>query len=98
MTPTWKQYEGQAIDGIALLQLLGSGDSSAVFLGDFPGGRCAVKLIPTEGVVPQVHLARWEEASKLSHPHLGRILQWGAGRLGGVSLVYVSMEFAEENL
>jgi TonB family protein len=98
MTPTWKQYEGQAVDGIALLQLLGSGDSSAVFLGDRSGERCAVKLIPTEGVVPQVHLARWEEASKLSHPHLSRILQWGAGRLGGFSLVYVAMEFAEEDL
>lgn len=98
MTPTWKQYEGQAIDGIALVQLLGTGDSSAVFLGDRSGERCAVKLIPTEGVVPQVHLGRWEEASKLSHPHLSRILQWGAGRLGGFSLVYVAMEFAEEDL
>jgi TonB family protein len=49
-------------------------------------------------VVAQLPLSRWEQASKLSHPHLSRILQCGRARLDGVSLVYVAMEFAEEEL
>ena len=98
MIGTWKQYEGQAVDGIALLRLLGSGESSAVFLAERAGERCAIKLVPTEDVVAQLPLSRWEQASKLSHPHLSRILQSGRARLDGISLVYVAMEFAEEEL
>ncbi len=98
MIATWKQQEGQAVDGIALLRLLGSGESSAVFLADRAGERCAIKLVPTEDVVAQLPLSRWEQASKLSHPHLSRILQSGRARLDGIPLVYVAMEFAEEEL
>jgi TonB family protein len=98
MIATWKQHEGQAVDGIALLRLLGSGESSAVFLAERAGERCAIKLVPTEDVVAQLPLSRWEQASKLSHPHLSRILQSGRARLDGISLVYVAMEFAEEEL
>jgi serine/threonine protein kinase len=98
MIATWKQHEGQAVDGIALLRLLGGGESSAVYLAERAGERCAVKLVPTEDVVAQLPLSRWEHASKLSHPHLSRILQWGRGRLDGTPLVYVAMEYAEEEL
>ncbi len=98
MIGTWKQYEGQAVDGIALLRLLGGGESSAVYLAERAGERCAIKLVPTEDVVAQLPLSRWEQASKLAHPHLSRILQCGRARLDGVSLVYVAMEFAEEQL
>jgi TonB family protein len=98
MIATWKEHEGQAVDGIALLRLLGSGESSAVFLAERAGERCAIKLVPTEDVVAQLPLSRWEQASKLSHHHLSRILQSGRARLDGVSLVYVAMEFAEEEL
>jgi eukaryotic-like serine/threonine-protein kinase len=98
MIATWKQHEGQAVEGIALLQLLGGGESSAVYLAERAGERCVVKLVPTEDVVAQLPLSRWEQASKLSHPHLSRILEWGRARLDGISLVYVAMEFAEEEL
>jgi TonB family protein len=98
MIATWKQHEGQAVDGIVLLQLLGSGESSAVFLAERAGERCAIKLVPTEDVVAQLPLSRWEQASKLSHPHLSRIFQCGRANLDGVSLVYVAMEFAEDEL
>jgi hypothetical protein len=98
MIATWKQHEGQAVDGIALLRLLGGGESSAVYLAERAGERCAVKLVPTEDVVAQLPLSRWEAASKLSHPHLTRILHSGRGRLDGTPLVYVAMEYAEEEL
>ncbi|HEY1760210.1 MAG TPA: protein kinase [Bryobacteraceae bacterium] len=98
MIATWKQHEGQAVDGIALLRLLGGGESSAVYLAERAGERCAVKFVPAEEVVAQLPLTRWEQASKLSHPHLSRVFQWGRGLLDGVPLVYVAMEFAEEDL
>jgi periplasmic protein TonB len=98
MIATWKEREGQAVDGIALLRLLGCGESSAVYLAERAGGRCAVKLIPTEDVVAQIPQSRWELAARLSHPHLSRILQWGRVRQDGASLVYVAMEYAEETL
>ena len=98
MIATWKQHEGQAVDGIALLRLLGGGESSAVYLAERAGERCAIKFVPTEDVVAQLLLSRWEQASKLSHPHLCRILQWGRGHLDGVPLVYVALEYAEEEL
>jgi hypothetical protein len=98
MFATWKQHEGQAVDGIALLRLLGSGESSAVFEAELAGERCSIKLVPTEDVVAQVPLSRWEQASKLSHPHLSRILKWGRAQLDGISLVYAAMEYAEEEL
>src|SRR5580700_2759282 len=98
MISTWRQHEGQAVDGVALLRLLNGSPSSAVFLAARAGEQCAIKLVPTEDVVAQLPLSRWERASKLSYPHLTRILQWGGGRLGGVPLVYVAMEFAEEEL
>src|ERR1700729_633611 len=98
MTATWKQHEGQAVDGIPLLRLLGGSESSAVFLGELAGEQCAVKLVPTEETVAQIPLARWQQASKLSHPHLTRIHQWGRARLDGRSFVYLVMEYAEEEL
>lgn len=98
MVATWKQYEGQAVDGIPLLRLLGESDGSAVYLGELTGEKCAIKLVPAEEAAAQVPLARWQQASKLSHPHLTRIHQWGRAKLDGRSFVYLAMEYAEEAL
>lgn len=98
MVATWKQYEGQAVDGIPLLRLLGGSEAGAVFLGELGGEKCAIKLVPSDEAVAQIPLARWQQASKLSHPHLTRIHQWGRARLGDRALVYLVMEYAEEDL
>src|ERR1700722_2091134 len=98
MIATWKQYEGQAVDGIPLLRLLGGGEASAVYLGELAGSPCAIKLAPVDEAAAQIPLALWQQASKLTHPHLTKIHQWGRARLDGASLVYLAMEFAEEEL
>lgn len=98
MIATWKQYEGQAVDGIPLLRLLGGSDAGAVFLGELAGTPCAIKLAPAEDAVAQIPLARWQQASKLSHPNLVKIHQWGRAHLDGASFVYLAMEHAEEEL
>src|SRR5580658_3521940 len=98
MIATWKQYEGQAVDGIPLLRLLGGSEAGAVYLGELAGSQCAIKLTPVEEAAAQIPLARWQQASKLSHPHLTKIHQWGRASLNGASLVYLAMEYAEEEL
>ncbi len=98
MSATWKQYEGQAVDGIPLLQFLGGSDESAVYLGELAGSQCALKLVPAEDAVAQIPLARWQQASKLSHSHLAKIHQWGRAKLNGASFVYLAMEYGEEVL
>ena len=98
MSATWKQYEGQAVDGIPLLRLLGGSDASAVYGGELAGKPCAIKLVSVKESDVQPTLARWQQASKLSHPNLTAIEQWGRAKLNGQQLAYLAMEYAEEVL
>jgi TonB family protein len=102
MTEAWKQWEGQAVNGeFQLRQYLGGSDRSAVFLteyGEQEPQRAAIKLIPADPENAQLQLSRWGLAAKLSHPHLIRLFQMGRCQLGNVGLLFVVMEYAEENL
>jgi TonB family protein len=102
MTDAWKQWEGQVVDGkFHLRQYLGGCENSAVFLTEL-GGRepqkAAIKLIPAPPEKADLQLSLWELAAKLSHPHLIRLFQMGRCQLGNMGLLYVVMEYAEENL
>jgi len=102
MTKDWKQWEGQLVNGeFHLRQYLGGSDHSAVFLTERGGGepkKAAIKLIPVDAGDTEVQLARWELAAKLPHPHLLRLFQTGRYQLGSTKLLYVVMEYAEEDL
>jgi TonB family protein len=101
MSEAWRQWEGEVVDDRFLLQrFLGSSDHSAVFLTEIgqPPQRAAIKFVEATAPDAQTQLSRWERASKLSHPHLIRILHFGGCRLGRASMLYVVSEFAEENL
>jgi serine/threonine protein kinase len=101
MSEAWRQWEGEVVDERFLLQrFLGSSDHSAVFLTEIgqPPQKAALKFIEATAAGAQAQLSRWERASKLSHPHLIRILHFGGCRLGRASMLYVISEFAEENL
>ena len=108
----WKKWEGRIVDGkFPLRKWLGGSDHSAVFLTE-RGGRspqkAAVKLIPVETRDHEPHgreyadedeqLSRWAEIAKLSHPHLLRTWEYGRCQIDGTRLLYVVMEYAEENL
>lgn len=98
---SWKQYEGQVINNTFFLQqhLGGSGDS-AVFLTQLAGpqsSKAAIKFI-LEGSSADQQLSLWRRASKLAHPNLLRLYQGGRCRLGDMDLLYVVMEYAEEDL
>jgi TonB family protein len=92
------QWEGRAIDAFPLRQFLGAGESSTVFLTSYETRPAAIKLVHAEPQGADAQLCRWRAASKLSHPNLIRIFSTGRAELDGVALLYVVMEYAEENL
>jgi TonB family protein len=102
MTRDWKQWEGQIVNGtLPLRQYLGGSEHSAVFLTERRGRepqRAVIKLIPADPATAGVQLSRWEATAKLSHPHLLRLFETGSCQLDKLVLLYVVMEYAEDNL
>jgi len=102
MSRDWRQWEGQVVNGsFPLRQYLGGSDHSAVFLTERRGRdpqKAAIKLIAVDPANTAVQLARWEFAAKLSHPHLLRLFESGSCQIDNVVLLYLVMEYAEENL
>lgn len=102
MTQPWKHLEGQVIGGkFRLAQYLGGSDHSAVFLTERPQGeprKAAIKFVAANPEKAASQLRRWAEAEKMSHPHLLRLFEMGQCRVGGEDLLYLVMEYAEENL
>jgi TonB family protein len=100
MIDLWKQWEGQVADGrYPLRQLLGATDRGPVFATESADGKkCAIKLIPADPQNADALMARWEQAAKLSHPHLLRIFHTGRCRLGDARMLYAVMECADEDL
>lgn len=84
--------------GLTLEGCLGGGANSAVFLATSEEGRRAIRLVRANPSTAEVQLSRWQKASRLSHPNLLRILGQGRCRLDDTAMLYVVMEFAEENL
>jgi len=99
-----KTWEGRVVDGkFPLQQWLGGSDHGVVFLTEWGTAKAAIKLVPAEnpgnaGTDAESKLAGWTAAAKLSHPHLIKIHEFGRCQLDDQRLLYVVMEFAEENL
>jgi TonB family protein len=98
-TEAWKTWEGRTVDGkFPLRRWLGGSDHSAVFLTDLGGPQKAVIKLIAASLNADRQLSRWAIAAKLSHPHLIRVLEMGRCRFDGIPLLYLVMEYAEENL
>ncbi|HKD50484.1 MAG TPA: TonB family protein [Candidatus Acidoferrum sp.] len=101
MSFSWKQYEGQVINNAFPLQrYLGGSSESAVFLTQLAGpqsSKAVIKLVP-ESASADLQLSLWRRASKLTHPNLLQLYQGGRCRLADMDLLYVVMEYAEEDL
>jgi TonB family protein len=101
MSESWKQWEGQIVDARFLLRrYLGGSEHSAVFLTErgIPPQKVAIKFIQLDEPDAELQLFRWKHAATLSHPHLLRVYESGRCHLGDFDLLYVVMEYAEENL
>ena len=101
MSFSWKQYEGQVVNNAFPLQrYLGGSGESAVFLTQLAGpqsSKAVIKLVP-ESVSADLQLSLWRRASKLTHPNLLQLYQGGRCRIADMDLLYVVMEYAEEDL
>src|SRR5271156_5053155 len=102
MTESATKRVGQVIDGkFRLGEFVGGDGGSSVFLTDYNAPdvrKAAIKLVPADSPEAEGLLARWRHAAKLSHPHMIRLLDMGRGELDGAAVLYVVMEYAEENL
>jgi len=101
LTDVWKQWERQVIAGeFPLLKLLGHSERSAVFLTERGEQRhkAAIKLIAADELDANLQISRWNEAAALAHPHLLRIFKAAKCELGDRLMLYVVMEYAEEDL
>jgi outer membrane biosynthesis protein TonB len=102
MTESATKRVGQVIDGkFRLGEFVGGDEGSSVFLTDYDSPdvrKAAIKLVPADSPEAEGLLARWRHAAKLSHPHMIRLLDMGRGELDGAAVLYVVMEYAEENL
>lgn len=102
-TERWKEWEGRLVDGqFSLRKWLGASDHGAVFLTECRTAGAAqsvVKLISADaGFDANMQLLLWAETAKLSHPQLIRLYTHGRCTIDETPLLYVVMEFAEENL
>jgi TonB family protein len=102
MTEAATKLLGQVVGGkFRLGQFVGANERSAVFLTECEGQevrKAAIKLITADSAEAEGQLARWRHAANLSHPHLIRLLEMGSFELNDKAVLYVVMEFAEENL
>jgi TonB family protein len=96
----FKTWAGRTVDGkFPLGQWLGGSDHSAVFLTERQGEprKAAIKIV-ADATDSAHQLWRWHCAAQLSHPHLIGIFEAGRCQLDGTRLLYVLMEYAEEDL
>jgi TonB family protein len=102
MSDSWKQCEGQVVEGgFQLVQHLGGSDHSVVFLterGESKAEKAVIKFIQTDVAKAELQLSRWKQAAQLSHPNLIKLFETGRCHLAGMDLLYVVMEYASENL
>jgi TonB family protein len=98
-----KTWEGRVVAGrFPLQQWLGGSEHSTVFLTQRRPGQASekatIKLIAADAADAERQLSRWRAAAQLSHPNLIRIFEAGSCQLNGTPLLYVVMEYAEEDL
>jgi TonB family protein len=98
----WKRWQGQVVGGtFRLRQYLGGSKQRAVFLTEHAerkSQKVAIKLIASDSASAELQLARWKAAARLTHPHLIGLYNMGRCRLGDIALLFLVMDYAEENL
>ena len=101
MAESWKQWEGTVVDQFRLEEFLGGSDHSAVFASHLPNAssqRVVLKFVPATSENIELQRVSWENAARITHPHLIQLQGTGRCRLGNTDFLYLVMEYAEENL
>jgi TonB family protein len=83
---------------------MGGSERAAVFQTVRNGSqRAVIKLVmaatsAADALHDDAQLSRWSDTSRRSHPHLIRLFENGRCQIDGTSLLYVVMEYADEDL
>ena len=100
-----KKWEGQTVAGkFPLRQWIGGSERTAVFQTVRNGSqRAVIKLVmaatsAADAVHDDAQLSRWSDTARRSHPHLIRLFENGRCHIDDTNLLYVVMEYAEEDL
>jgi TonB family protein len=97
-----RYLQGQVVEGrFPLIQYLGGTEHSGVFLtecAESENHRAAIKLIDAPPGNAEPQLTRWRLAARFTHPHLIRLFDAGRCTVENAGMLYVVMEYAEENL
>jgi eukaryotic-like serine/threonine-protein kinase len=99
-TEFWTQLEGQVANSYPIQTWLGGGGNSAVYSTVYgeDATPAAIKLVQFDGPDWEGQLQTWSEVSRISHPALIRILDFGHCEIQGVPLLYIVMERADGSL
>jgi TonB family protein len=102
MIETRKKWQGQVVDAKFVLgEYLGGSNNTALFLtqdGDNSTQKAVIKLLPADPTSAERQLSLWRRAAQLSHPNLVSLLQFGRCMFQNTDMLYVVMEYQEENL
>src|ERR1700743_2784755 len=102
MSDSWRDSEGQVIDGqFSLVKYKAATHHSVLFStlrGKDKNEKPATKFIKADASNADAQLARWKQAAQLSHPNLIKLYESGRCQLAGLDLLYVVMEQTQENL
>jgi serine/threonine protein kinase len=104
MIEVQRHLQGGLLDRrFPLLQYLGGTDHSSVFLTEYEytegkSRKAAIKLVEALPGQAERQLIRWRLAAKFAHPNLVRIFEMERCKVDGAPMLYVVMEYAEENL
>lgn len=102
MTEPQKFLQGQVVNGqYPLREYVGGSDHGAVFVTEYgtrTPQKAAIKLVVARPGNAEAQLSRWRLAAKFTHPNLLRVMDFGRCELGNSAMLYVVMEYAEEDL
>jgi len=95
----WKGLENQTVASYRLQSFLGGTEVTAVFsTARADGRRAAIKLTTRDERTAELRLSQWQRAMRTSHPHLLQVFDAGTAELNGRDLLWVLMEFADDDL
>jgi TonB family protein len=104
MPQAWKELEGRVINKeFRLGEYLGGSEDAGVFVTQYgpESLKAALKLIPIgrwDAATVEAELSLLQSACELSHSHVLQIFQAGRTTIDDTELLFVVMEYADENL
>src|SRR5215469_3410809 len=92
--------EGVSLGGLYTLEYQIRQDRTGTFFAavTYDGERLLIKVTPADEPDADQHVAAWQRARRLRHPHLLEMRDVGRDEVAGVRYVYAVFEFPDDVL